>query len=45
MAPVQDYRGIDDAYGQPMRSTVIAVTDELAAAAELVTGKVSGRWR
>ena len=42
MGSVQDYRGIDDAYGQPMRSTVIAVADELAAAAELVTGKVSG---
>ena len=42
MNPMQDYRGMDDAYGQLMRSTVIAVADELAATAELVTGKVTG---
>ena len=41
MAPLRDYRGIEDAYGQLMRSTVIAVADELAATAELVTGKVT----
>ena len=42
MDAVKDYRGRDDAYGRPMRSTVIAIADELAAAAELVTGKVEG---
>ena len=42
MNPMQDYRGMEDAYGQLMRSTVIAVADELAATAELVTGKVTG---
>ena len=42
MNPMQDYRGLEDAYGQLMRSTVIAVADELAATAELVTGKVTG---
>ena len=42
MDPLQDYRGTKDAYGQLMRTTVIAVADELAATAELVTGKVGG---
>ena len=40
MNPVQDYRGQEDAYGDIMRTTVIAIADELAGAAELVTGKV-----
>ena len=42
MAPLQDYRGQEDMFGQVMRSTVIAVADELAATAELVTGKLRG---
>ena len=42
MDPMKDYRGQEDAYGQMMRTTVIAVADELAATAELVTGKVLG---
>ena len=42
MSPLKDYRGEKDACGQIMRSTVIAVGDELAATAELVTGKVTG---
>ena len=41
MDPMADYVGREDCYGQVMRTTVIAVADELAAAAELVTG---GRW-
>ena len=41
-SPIKDYRGKQDAYGQVMRTTVIAVADELASAAELVTGKVAG---
>ena len=40
--PMVDYRGQEDAYGQMMRTTVIAVADELAGTAELVTGKVTG---
>ncbi len=40
--PVEDYRDIEDAYGQMMRTTVIAISDELASAAELVTGKTKG---
>ncbi len=42
MNPMRDYRGKLDAWGKLMRTTVIAVADELAAAAELVTGKVAG---
>ena len=42
MDPMQDYRDQMDAYGSPMRTTVIAVADELAGAAELVMGKVGG---
>ena len=34
-----DYRGQTDANGKPLQATVIAVADELAAAAELVMGK------
>lgn len=34
-----DYRGRVDDFGEIMRATVIAVADELAAAAELVMGK------
>jgi coenzyme F420-0:L-glutamate ligase/coenzyme F420-1:gamma-L-glutamate ligase len=35
-----DYRGRPDDFGEEMRATVVAVADELAAAAELVMGKV-----
>jgi coenzyme F420-0:L-glutamate ligase/coenzyme F420-1:gamma-L-glutamate ligase len=38
--PLLNYVGHQDDYGNPIRTTVIAVADELAAAAELVTGKV-----
>ena len=36
-----DYRGLKDDFGQAMYATVIAIADELAAAAELVMGKTS----
>jgi coenzyme F420-0:L-glutamate ligase/coenzyme F420-1:gamma-L-glutamate ligase len=39
MSPLLDLRGAKDAGGRPLESTVIAVADELAAAAELVMGK------
>ena len=39
LAPVLDYRGQTDANGKPLQATVIAIADELAAAAELVMGK------
>ncbi len=42
MDPVKDYRGLPDEHGLMMRTTVIAVADELAAAAELATGKTLG---
>src|SRR5256886_6687132 len=35
-----DYRGQRDPYGYEMHASVIAVADELAAAAELVMGKI-----
>jgi coenzyme F420-0:L-glutamate ligase / coenzyme F420-1:gamma-L-glutamate ligase len=42
LAPLLDLRGTADAAGRTLASTVIAVADELAAAAELVMGKVAG---
>jgi len=39
MDPVADYRGLNDPHGYPMEASVLAVADELAAAAELVMGK------
>ncbi|MBA3702763.1 MAG: coenzyme F420-0:L-glutamate ligase [Actinomycetota bacterium] len=42
MDPVADYRGLRDPHGYPMEASVLAVADELAAAAELVMGKTDG---
>jgi coenzyme F420-0:L-glutamate ligase / coenzyme F420-1:gamma-L-glutamate ligase len=42
MAPLLDLRGTRDARGRPLESTVIAIADELAGAAELVMGKTEG---
>ena len=42
LEPVVDYRGGVDAVGKPLKVTMIAVADELAAAAELVMAKASG---
>jgi coenzyme F420-0:L-glutamate ligase/coenzyme F420-1:gamma-L-glutamate ligase len=39
LAPLVDYRGERDAFGRVLQATVIAVADELSAAAELVMGK------
>jgi coenzyme F420-0:L-glutamate ligase/coenzyme F420-1:gamma-L-glutamate ligase len=41
--PLDDLRGRPDADGRIMRSTVRAVADEIASAAELVLGKTAGR--
>lgn len=38
--PLTDYRGQSDTYGYELRASIIAVADELAAAAELVMGKI-----
>ncbi|GIG29179.1 hypothetical protein Cma02nite_17790 [Cellulomonas marina] len=40
---LDDLRGQTDSHGRPLTMTVAAVADELAAAAELVKGKASGR--
>lgn len=42
LQPLVDYRGSADAFGRPLTSTVIALADELAAAAEIVTRKAAG---
>ena len=39
MSAIKDYRGTPDAYGTTLNVTNIAVADELASAAELVTAK------
>ncbi|MBA3235215.1 MAG: coenzyme F420-0:L-glutamate ligase [Chloroflexi bacterium] len=41
--PLEDLRGSPDADGRVMRSTVRAVADEFASAAELALGKAAGR--
>lgn len=43
LAPLEDLRGTPDRDGRTMRSTVRAVADELASAAELALGKATGR--
>ena len=43
LVPLDDLRGVADADGRVMRSTVRAVADELASAAELALGKTGGR--
>jgi coenzyme F420-0:L-glutamate ligase / coenzyme F420-1:gamma-L-glutamate ligase len=42
LTPVDDLRGRRDAYGNVLSTTVRAVADEVASAAELVKGKLSG---
>jgi coenzyme F420-0:L-glutamate ligase/coenzyme F420-1:gamma-L-glutamate ligase len=42
MNPLADYRGQRDPHGYPLEASVLAVADELAAAAELVMGKTEG---
>ena len=41
MLPILDYVGQIDTHGRELRATWICVADELASAAELVTGKVN----
>jgi coenzyme F420-0:L-glutamate ligase / coenzyme F420-1:gamma-L-glutamate ligase len=43
LAPLEDLRGTPDHDGRVMRSTIRAVADELASAAELGFGKIAGR--
>jgi coenzyme F420-0:L-glutamate ligase/coenzyme F420-1:gamma-L-glutamate ligase len=42
LAPFIDYRGQVDSCGRRLQATLLAVADELAAAAELVMGKTAG---
>ena len=43
MAPLVDYRGLTDAAGYELSASILAVADEVAAAAELVMHKLAGR--
>jgi coenzyme F420-0:L-glutamate ligase/coenzyme F420-1:gamma-L-glutamate ligase len=43
MLPLEDLRGVEDHDGRVMRSTVRAVADEVASAAELAFGKTTAR--
>ena len=43
LEPLVDLRGTPDVQGRVMHSTVIAVADELASAADLAGGKVAQR--
>jgi coenzyme F420-0:L-glutamate ligase/coenzyme F420-1:gamma-L-glutamate ligase len=40
LRPLKSYLGVADSYGYTLQATVLAVADELAAAAELVMGKL-----
>lgn len=40
--PLDDYRGRTDRHGKQLRATVVAIADELAAAAGLLMGKADG---
>jgi coenzyme F420-0:L-glutamate ligase len=42
VSAVIDHRGTPDSYGNPLAVTTVAVADEIAAAADLVKGKLSG---
>ena len=42
ISTMKDYKGTPDAYGELLKVTNIAVADELASAAELVTAKADG---
>jgi len=42
LMPLLDYRGGSDSFDRPLTSTVIALADELASAAEIVTRKSAG---
>lgn len=42
IAPLLDCRGTTDQFGRRLQTTVIAIADEIASAAELVMGKAAG---
>ncbi len=43
LIPIEDLRGVPDADGRVMKSTIRASADEIASAAELALGKTAGR--
>jgi coenzyme F420-0:L-glutamate ligase/coenzyme F420-1:gamma-L-glutamate ligase len=43
LQPLVDYRGCLDSHGRRLESTVVALADEIAGAAEIVMGKTSRR--
>jgi coenzyme F420-0:L-glutamate ligase/coenzyme F420-1:gamma-L-glutamate ligase len=43
LIPIEDLRGLTDADGRVMHSTIRASADEIASAAELALGKAGGR--
>ena len=43
LIPIEDLRGTPDADGRTMKSTIRAIADEIASAAELGLGKTAGR--
>lgn len=43
MLPLADYRGQNDTYGRQMHVSILAIADEIASAAELITGKLDQR--
>lgn len=42
VCPALDYKGMHDSYGNPLHVTHIALSDEIAAAGDLVKGKLAG---
>ena len=42
LTPLEDFRGRSDSHGNPLAVTMTALADELAAAGELVKGKLGG---
>ncbi|WP_047154806.1 coenzyme F420-0:L-glutamate ligase [Aneurinibacillus tyrosinisolvens] len=42
MSAISDYKGKYDYYGRELKSTEIAITDQIAASAEMVMGKADG---
>ncbi|HEY2441548.1 MAG TPA: coenzyme F420-0:L-glutamate ligase [Streptosporangiaceae bacterium] len=42
LIPLRDLRGQADSFGNPLEVTLAAVADEIAAAADLVKGKITG---
>lgn len=41
LSPLLDCRGLEDSFGRTLQSTVLAIADEIACAAELVMGKTA----